>query len=445
MRKEPLVFILESRVDYLNLYCLNLLVYVQADFVICDRFDELTRKIEENNPDLILMNIPNDEKSEGKVKKINSLLKEKVDKPICFVNATVKENYPELIINDGDFSVKELISSIARKMQISAEYMSKLHVDAYYPIPIKYILPGWQATQPLFQENKDGSFEQVLNKGEVITNKFIKLFNTDANIFCMSRYRLEVVNSFTSNIKSILESENLSTVERIAQTEIAFEMISQSIASVGLPETTLRLAKSSIRSMEKLVLEIPSISSLYNLLVADQASHRFKHMMLLSYLGQYFLKDQTWSNYNITQQWSYLCFFHDIVLDRDEYLLFEFDDDVKSSSLSDKEKTIILNHAQLAARMISQVKELPSGIDTLIKQHHGSKMGNSISSISISISPLCIIFILVEKYVHFFLSNNESKKSAEEISVFVEGLFKTYPFPTFRKYIPTLRTIPLRD
>jgi hypothetical protein len=72
-------------------------------------------------------------------------------------------------------------------------------------------------------------------------------------------------------------------------------------------------------------------------------------------------------------------------------------------------------------------------------------MGNSLSEISMTISPLCIIFILVENYVHFLLSENERIKKPDEILSLVESLFKKYPYPNYKKMIPLLRSIPLRD
>ena len=450
MLKEPLVIIYESRLDYLNLYCLNLQVYVSAKFVICNRFDELVDMIKKENPDLIFISLVSEDKVLEKIQKINNAVKDKFSKPICYIQIKskkniVKDDYKELTISDIDVSVKDIVSTVAKKMKITAKYMSELNVGEYYPINLKYILPGWQATQPFYTKQQDGTFKVILAKGQYFKKELIDTLGLTTNVYCKSDFRLEVINSFTSSIKSILEQENLEVGERYEQTEIAFNMISQSVATIGLPETTLNLAKSTIRSMEKLITQIPSLSKLYRMFLEENTSMRFKHSMLASYMGQYVLKDQSWNNHSITQQWSYLCFFHDIILDQDSYLLFEYDDDVKKSQLTEKEKSIVLNHAQMASKMISQMKEIPIGIDVLIKQHHGSKMGNSLSEISMTISPLCIIFILIENYVHFFLSNNESVKKPEEIATFIDSLFKKYPYPNYKKMIPLLRTIPIRD
>lgn len=444
MKRDPLVYIFEPRIDYLNLYCLNLQVYVNAQFVICNRFEDLINEIKKGQPDLVFACLVNEEKPLDKLLRLNNALKDKFLKPLSYAQVHTNDKYSEINIYDTDIPVKDIISSVAKKLGITAKYMSELDVGPYYPIALKYILPGWQATQPIYKKIEN-DFVIALPKGQIFTKDFIDSMGIKNEVYCKSSYRLEVINSFTSKITSILDSNDLSITERFMQTEIAFEMVSQSVSNIGLPDSIMSLARSSIRSMENIVGGVPSLGNLYKMLLEDNKSMRFKHCIIASYLGQFVLKDQSWNNPNIQRQWSYLCFFHDIILDRDELLLYEYDDDVKASKLPDRDKSIVLNHAQMASKLISQMKDIPIGIDTLIKQHHGSKMGNSLSEISMSISPMCIIFILVENYTHFLLSDNESMKKPEEIISFIDGLFKKYPYPNYKKMIPLLRTIPFKD
>ncbi len=442
---EPTIFLFEPRVDYLNLYCLNLMVYANAKFVIFNRYEDLLAEVKAKSPDTVFVSMANQEKVSEKLLKLNLVMKDKFVKPLCIVQAKTNEKFPELNLYEEDLSAKEVVSSVAKKMGITAKYMAELDVGEYFLIPVKYILPGWQVIQPFYKKEGDGKFSVFLNKDAYFTQELVETLKAEnTELFCKSSYRLEIINSFTNNIKSLLDSSSLSVEDRFKQTNVAFNMISESVSSIGLPETTMQLARSSISSMEKLVAKQNGLGSLYDALLKDGSSKRFKHALISSFIGQFVLKDQSWNNSHITSQWSYLCFFHDIVLTKDSYLDFNFDDEVKKSkTLNAKEKNLILTHAQMSAKLISQVKDIPVGIDTLIKQHHGSKMGNSLSEISLSVSPMCTIFMLVENYVHFLLSGNEKKKSAEEIHDFIETLFKKYPYPNFKKLIPLLRTIPL--
>jgi hypothetical protein len=444
MNREPVAILYEPRINYLNLYRLNLQVYVSAKFIVCRKFDDLVYEIKNNEVDLILMNLAKEEKTDEKLKKINSMIQSKTEKPICFVQAATIVNYSELQVSDADILVKDIVSSVAQKMAITAKHMSELQVGEYYPISLRFVMPGWQVAQAIYRKKKDNSYSVILDKGLLFTQVFINELGSDTDIYCKSIHRLEIINSFTATIKSILDQSNLPIEERFEQTEIAFELITEAVGVIDLPNEIINLSRATIRSMEKIVVQIPSLASLYRSFVKQNSSMRFKHSLLMIYLGQFIIQKQSWNTPHITQQWTYLCFFHDIALDRDEYLDFEYDEDVKNSDFSSVEKNLILNHAQITAKLLADVKDIPVGLDVLIKQHHGSKMGNTLSGVSMSISPICIIFIMLENYVHFFLSKNEAPKTTKEITNFIEDLFIKFPFPNYKRFIPFLRSIPIK-
>jgi hypothetical protein len=321
--------------------------------------------------------------------------------------------------------------------------MSSLNFGSHYPLPIDLILPGWQMTQTVYTKSESGTMIPFLYEGEFLKDSDLDRLGNVKTIYCKSSYRLELVNSFTSGMKSLLDSKNISTEESIIHSDTAFNMISTSVTHIGIPETTRDLVKSSVASMEKLITEVPSLSKLYQLLQDNATSLRYKHSLICCHIGQFLLSKETWSSRQHLEQWTYLCFFHDIFLEDDSWLFYDSDDAINKSDLTARSKSIILNHARLAAQVVSQSKELPVGIDVLIKQHHGSKMGDSLSKVSMSISQTCVYFILVEEYVSFLLSDGERKKKADEIYSNIEKLFKKYPFPNYKKFIPVLRTIPI--
>ena len=349
----------------------------------------------------------------------------------------------EFISFPNDVSTKTLVQTFAKNIEITAKDMAALDFGSYYPIPADLILPGWKMTNTVFVKSNAGPMEVFIKKDDFFKESDRSRIGNDKFIYCASSCRLELVNSFTEKITSSLDSEKLTTKERVAQSDIAFNMISASISHIGLPETSNKLVKATIRSMQKILEQSPSLSVLYQMLQENSTSLRYKHSLISCHIGHFLLDKESWTTKTNHEQWTYLCFFHDIFLEDDSWLNFTTDESIASSNLDNRSKTIIRNHAKLAAQILSQVKELPAGIDVLVKQHHGSKMGDSISKISMSISQTCIYFILVEEYVHFLLSGNERKKTIQEISDFIKSLFKKYPFPNYKKHIPILRSIPV--
>ncbi|MBY0415800.1 MAG: hypothetical protein K2Q18_16620, partial [Bdellovibrionales bacterium] len=188
MNREPVAILYEPRINYLNVYRLNLQVYVSAKVIVCRKFDDLVYEIKNNDLDLILVNLLKEDKADDKLKKINSMIQAKNDKPICYAQASTIVNYSELKVLDTDIMLKELLSNVAKKMSITAKHMSQIQMDEYYPISLRFIMPGWQVAQPVYRKKKDNSYAVVMEKGLIFTQKFIDELGTDTDIYCRSNH-----------------------------------------------------------------------------------------------------------------------------------------------------------------------------------------------------------------------------------------------------------------
>ncbi len=439
--KKPNIDILDSRLDYRNIYALNFIVYMDANIKFHDDFDSLVLSLTNRTPDAIF--IYYDLKSEDKIFYLKKALIKKEKAPVVVFQTKLTKIPSEFISLPLNVSTRTLVQAFAKNIKISAKEMAALDFGSYYPIPIDLILPGWQMINTVFVKSNIGIMEEFIKKDDFFKESDRSRLGKGKFIYCDSSCRLVLVNSFTEKITNSLDSEALNINQRVAQSDIAFNMISASISHIGLPETSIKLVQASIVSMERILEQTQSLSALYENLKENSTSLRYKHSLISCHIGHFLLDKEPWTTKNNHEQWSYLCFFHDIFLEDDSWLNYNTDESVVLSKLDNRSKTIIKNHARLAAQVLSQVKELPVGIDVLIKQHHGSKMGDSISKVSMSISKTCIYFLLVEEYVHYLLSDNERKKSVREISDFIDSLFKKYPFPNYRKFIPILRLIPI--
>lgn len=440
--QKPSVFLVDPRIDFRNIYALNLIVYINADVLVFETIDALITGIKTTKPDVVYMNI--NPKDEDKLFNYSLEFKQAPKKPITIVQTkNKKEASEDFIFHDSDILVKDFVQLIARNLGITAKYMAEIDFGHYFPLPVSLILPGWQMTQSVFLKSASGVMTPFLEANEFLKNKDLEKIKNADYIYCKSNYRLEVVNSFTSKMKSLLDSKTLTPAERMNNTETAFEMISTAIGNIGLPDTTRDLVKSTVSSMETLIVAAPTLSKFYQLIQENSQSLRYKKALICCHIGQFLLSKETWSSRKHVEQWTYLCFFHDIFLEEDSWIFYDTDEAVNKSELPARSKSLILNHARMSAQIISQTKELPVGIDVLVKQHHGTKMGDSISKMTMSISQTSIYFLLVEEYVKFFLKDNESKKAPKEIDDFIESLFKKYPFPNYKKFIPVLRSIPV--
>ena len=258
---KPKIFLYEPRIDFQNTYCLNLIVYTNADLKIFTKLDKLIAEISDADVDGIFIHLGKDEKQiEDTLFNIYAPIKKKTKKPIVLVQGVTSSPYSEILTFEKEVPVKDLVQTFAKNVGITAQYMAKLNVGEYFEIPTKYLLPGWQVVKPVFYYDKENVLQPLLKEGEFFTNEILDKFK-DSSIYVKSPYRLELINSFTSKLKEKLDKD-MPINERVSLTDVAYQMISNTVQTLELPETSLELAKSAINSMEKIVSSNKTLSDL---------------------------------------------------------------------------------------------------------------------------------------------------------------------------------------
>jgi hypothetical protein len=98
----------------------------------------------------------------------------------------------------------------------------------------------------------------------------------------------------------------------------------------------------------------------------------------------------------------------------------------------------ILKHAYLSSAMIDSFKEVPEGVKLVIKEHHGMKNGVGFAETpNISLTPLSMMFVVVEDFVDDFLSFN-GKPSKADLEAIIGKLEKKYTKLAFGETVKAL-------
>ncbi|OUR99973.1 hypothetical protein A9Q84_02775 [Halobacteriovorax marinus] len=442
MANKIKVLFYEPRLDFLHVYCLNIMVYTDAKIIICSDQEEALAICAEEDLDFIIINNSSKKNKKKDISyHLNNSIKHSAKRPNVLLIGGAKCDYENFEVKASDSSLKDIIKFIASHAQITAKEMSELWTKKYYPIPIHYLLPGWQTTKNLYEvEEPINIGKPTVRAGEIIQNSLLEEYRKEGreNLYVNSAGRLDLVNSFSSSILETLSPDSgIDIRRRNLETSNAYEMVSEQVRSIGVTETSLELAKASITSMEKMIDELGSMKALYEQLREDELSLRYRHGLVTAFVATHLLNQTDWGHKQQRELITYMAFFHDMVLTEDYMLKFEHDKDVMDSDLPDIEKSIIVNHARLAAKIISSTKGFPSGLDVLIKQHHGCKMGDSLHKISMNVSPLAIIFVLSEEWTNLSLEAEELGKSYTKDKI-IRYLKRKYEFPNFMKLIHLL-------
>jgi hypothetical protein len=433
------VLLVEHRPFYKAIYGLNLNLYLGVEVIVVCTIKEIVDYVEKDDAELIFVDNGGYSKdmASGVYKALDGAGK---SLPMYVVGKTSLSE-ESFHIFDEKVSLKYVLQTIANSLKVTAQEMAALVTEEYFPLPMDFIVPGWFCSTPLFVKEGD-SYNEAMPVDSVITQDLLDSFEYEGinQLFVLSGQRLKFVNSLTFQITSKLNDPNLTVEDAIKVTATAHQMVMEQARKLGVSDSTLELANNCIDSMNKLIADIPMLDKLLNRLLESNSTFMYQHSFLTAFIGSHIIKKMRWSSKEQQDQYSFICFFNDVSLPRDEYARFRTDDDVLNSDIPEKDKKIILNHAMLSAKVISKFSKFPYGVDTLIKQHHGSKKGQGFNKLYMNISPLAIVYILAQEWADIVLDSFDKQTKPDKKKI-IEMLSKKYSIAPFQKVIPTLHTL----
>lgn len=436
------IVLLEHRIDYRAIYGMNFSLYLGANILTAKTIKESMNFISEHDVDLIFVN--NDAYGQDVALELYlQMEKEQLIVPL-YILGTTKLYIETAQRFDSNVQIRNVLKSIAQNSSITAKMMADIDHPLYFPLEIEFIIPGWQTITELFMKKND-NYEAVFSADEIIFAEQLEDLKKEGceQLFVDRDKRLKFVNSLTMQISAKLNNANLSTEERIEQTEVAYQMVMEQARQLGIADSTMDLANTCISSMKTIVETIPTLESLLQNLLSQPGSYRYKQSMLISFIGSHIIKKTKYPNKEQQEIFAFVSFFHNIALNKDEYAMIHTDKQLEESGLSDKEKKIISKHAIFAAKLVTDSeKAIPYEAGIILKQHHGSGRGLGLSNLSANISHLAMVFIFAQEWANIILSYEFEDERPTKKQV-IEMLNKKYDLPGFKKLLPILHTLEL--
>ncbi|MEI8347978.1 MAG: hypothetical protein WCG27_10965, partial [Pseudomonadota bacterium] len=97
------------------------------------------------------------------------------------------------------------------------------------------------------------------------------------------------------------------------------------------------------------------------------------------------------------------------------------------------------NHAEQMSDLAAASRGIPSGVETIIMQHHGTNNGRGfVKTFSSNLSPLAIIFIVAERFSAIILDYKAKRKRIKDVAEILEILYKEFPKTNYHKAITAL-------
>ncbi|MBT3984476.1 MAG: hypothetical protein HOE90_24180 [Bacteriovoracaceae bacterium] len=225
--------------------------------------------------------------------------------------------------------------------------------------------------------------------------------------------------------------------ERIKLTEKSYALGSENLKKFGVTEEAIQLANASVKSMTKIVSKSKELGSMLKLLLKNKASYRFNHCQLISCVAFHMVYKMPWSSKEQTEKISYVAYFHDILLESDEEVKIHTNSQLSKLYPLNEDEQRVKQHALQAAELTLKFPNIPIGVDTIIKQHHGIKSGvGFMETPPVGLAPLAVLFIIAECFVHHLLEKGVD--NINRVKIF-EEMKEKYDDPKFHQAIEALK------
>lgn len=412
MRKAILI---EKDSEIRKLYELNLELYLGMKVVHIADADELSQYLQKNKDINVII-------STDKVGDENTILKvyyfvnaQKLDIPVILLGTEykLKENVHQFEPKDW----KGVIKKIGKVLSITAEEMATLEVPNYYPIPLRSFLAITKSPTDVYLQTKKGALDNPTDqhlKRIIAANQDYQrgmieelMLNDVKTLYIPSKDRLKFVNHLSDEIheritKTGHTGDANTDVGNAAQ---AFYATQEMLELTGLSKRAIETAKAAIDITTKTIQQTNGLSDLMELLEKDKLGYLYQHVLLISAIAHYTIAEMEWGSKEQQEKICFVAFFHDIAIPNEALAKIQNVKQMKEAKLKPTQEKKVLNHALFASELLKEYPKLPIGADVIILQHHCQLNGIGFpTALSNRVTPLAIVFRVVEDFVEILLS-----------------------------------------
>ncbi len=349
--------------------------------------------------------------------------------------------------NTKDF--KYLALKVAGVIGIEFENTKLDELNDFQSIPIEFFFNinssslGCDVYIRIKKSENDFQFIKRLHSNDQFTREDIEKYQSSGlkEFYISKNHFPDFVNYVTDQLIQKLSSNELIGFDRLKLSVDVFEVTKERIRMLGVDEYTKTLVDESIHSMMKSLSEKNSLAALFQMVKSHQLSYAYTHSYLIALLLHKVIESFDWKSPMIKERLSYVAYFHDISLSDEKHMMVGSQSELKKLNLTNSDEELVMKHALKSAEILEKFDELPAGISTIVKEHHGSKNGIGFpEELSISLSPLSMVFIVVEDFVNRFLTISHDPKLEDLIQIF-DQLREKYKKSTYKEAFLALESM----
>lgn len=380
---------------------------------------------------------------------INYAIDHSIKKPIIILGE-VEVDYGNYVSLPSRFSLRDVSLQLIKSLGITEEELKHLKMPDYVKVEVSNF---YQLSNPCcdiyIRMSKTGEDHYVkrIYANDILDKDIVKKYE-DNNLthFYVQKEDFEKLmgqilsQSLSKVVKAFKKKDKV--LETSSDT---FEISQNLLNDMGITPQTVKLAKTSIVAMQKTISGSKKLMPLLRGLLENETSYAFKRNYLTSLFFYQIIPNLGWGRGEQLKQTMdkvcYICFFHDIILREEKLLKIHSLDDLNAADLTANQKKMVLEHANMCTTLLQEISGIPSGIDVIVRQHHGALNGIGFPDVYTSnLSPLAICFIVIEKYVVEILKCIDNREKIKLNSILLE-LDEFFHLSSYRKIVFELKNL----
>lgn len=353
--------------------------------------------------------------------------------------------YPQVIMKLED-SWKSIVLKTGRALNLNVNFVESRIKTEYVPVSLNYFAAlGTEVLEcdvyiRVKKNEQESHYVKRLHSGDHFLEGDIEKYSDMGlqEFFIPKEQFSHFVNFVSRKLAADLADAKLEKQSR------AYAITLDRLHSLGIDELTVELVEESIKAMENSLKNADGLSQYLRTMRENKLSYSYAHSFLISLILHKIVDEFEWETAKMKERMTYVAYFHDIALENPEWMRIQSEEMLEQASLSREEKKLIQNHALEAANIIERFPKIPLGIGTILKEHHGSKTGVGFpETLSISIAPLSMMFMVVESFVDEFLELEDPRQ--EDLIQLISKLGERYNKVVYLQTVQALESMILKQ
>ncbi len=387
--------------------------------------------------------------SDGEISLANGILNYLYDHQLSIPLIVIGEFEHALkryVVVSDKLRIEEVNRVLLKVLNLKKESFKHLKLPNYLSYPIHYFYEMSIAPCDVYiRLNKKNGEEYIkrFNESEEFTKADIKKYEESGleEFYISKDDNIAFMNALlVQTMIKVQDSKDEKVNEVLSNT---FSISTDMMKKLGITPEAKALADTTIGEICQQISKTNQLGILLRRILDDTLSFSYRRSYLISLIAASIMPNMEWGGASkkteMISKIVMVSFFHDIYLEDDKLLKIMSLEELRAAenSLTTEEKHLIVGHAHKAAFLLQSYPKLPSGVDLIVKQHHGTSNGVGFpEKYSISISPLSILFVVLEEFAHQLLTAKEMN-----VNLILKKMNEKFSQPAYNKIVIEIQNL----